>query len=213
MRRLSSFARVALAISLIVAAWCLPLGPRLVAVTIVLAALCLRNPRLALAASITALSFTAFYAIAWLAIWVLTSRGIGVPIDVLTRLVGAVVASFLSSTIVRGIDVVNVFGVNRLSLAMVVAATLIKTLPRFSELATIVKRNYGWWAMFLRAPQVLGILLVEKSVEYVESLCLKIPELCLGGPDQPLHSAAIAAVSGVNKCGEEVLSASSGSSR
>ncbi len=191
MERLLGLAKLGIVISLAVIPWFIPsVLVKAVIATLLAVIIALRDRGLAIAMVLTASLFLSFFCFTWLIASFFSKLCLSALANLATSMLASIAASFLMPAIVRIVDVVKLVGVSKVGLTMLLTLAILKKVPKFREIYGMIKINYGPKYAMLRATYVIGALVLEKSIEYAEQICLKIPEACLGGPDQPLHSAA-----------------------
>jgi len=131
----------------------------------------------------TATVFTVTYVcmalVVYLAVGMDISLSLTMTIPVAVRLFTICVASFLVPYVVGVFEITKVLGFSILGLLLSTTISILRSLPKISEIRRVIELNYGYSKPFSEI-KVLALIIVEKSIEYTEQLCLKLPSVCVG---------------------------------
>ncbi|NPA97160.1 MAG: hypothetical protein GXO32_06120 [Crenarchaeota archaeon] len=192
MQRLLSLAKVLSPAAVLAASYLLPLEIDIAIAAAAAVAIALIDRAMLKSAAVALALFVGAYTF----LTVLASLVSGAPIAIaksVAALASIVLVSFLAARFISVSDVLNVLGASRASIFIAMALALAREIPRASEVSTVIRRNYGLPRAIASLPLVIGVEIIERSIEYAEQLCLAVPRICLDvyrGSDRPHHLAA-----------------------
>ncbi len=184
-RGLLSLVKLVSVLAMLISTCFLPLIAIAAVCALTIALLCMKGRELLSkslkTASIFASTYLVMSLIVYLGVGSELRQALAMSMPVAARLFTMCIASFLIPCIVSIPEALSFFRSASLRFIFSTSMYILRSLPKFSEVKRVVELNYG-----CRNPvagiKLLAVVVIDKSIECVEQLCLRMPDVCLGGP-------------------------------
>jgi len=127
------------------------------------------------------LPFIAFYAASSAAIGILVSGYVGSSIAIMCARIACLTATAMVCRAIVDLDHVMTLLSRFTTLApcIAIALSIARDTPSIDEVRKVLESNYGERISIKRIAMVLSFIIVEESIDRVESLCTLVPETCI----------------------------------